>query len=215
MYPLGHVAIGYSASSFIARSRKQKLILWAAFTASALPDFDILFVRFGIPHESYTHTLLLWAPILIMLATWKRDSIPYIGALLTHFILDMLVGPVRIVFPVSSITLTLNMGMSNVPDAFIETCAFALMIFVMNRNQDMERMFSKNYQNKPMIIPFITMVGATLISASRIGFWYLEGPKYANLSLALIIITIGHSLLTVIMGYSFLRSLKAPRSAIP
>ena len=67
MYLLGHIAIGYLVAWGFARWRKEKLSLWLAFTIGIVPDYDILFHGLGLLHHTYTHSLLLWAPVAIAL----------------------------------------------------------------------------------------------------------------------------------------------------
>jgi hypothetical protein len=181
------------------------LILWAIFTASILPDFDVLFSRFGLVHGSYTHTLLLLVPASIVLVVWRMESLPYVVALLSHVVVDMLIGPLRILYPLSDITYSLYLKMSSNVDAFIEIGALILMFAIMWRSADFVRLLDGRRENLLMVIPLIFMVGSMIWAAHRIGVW--RGwtlVSYGASAPALQAITIGHVL---VAGFMFLSML--------
>ena len=126
MYLLGHIAIGYLVAWAFARWRKQKLSLWLAFTVGIVPDYDILFQGLGLVHHTYTHSLLLWAPVVIALVLWKRESLPYVAGILSHLLIgDFLVSSIPILLPLSNISVGLRFGMPSIADAILEAAYVA------------------------------------------------------------------------------------------
>ena len=86
MYLLGHIALGYLSAWAVARTLRKRLVLWAVLFAGIVPDFDLLLRGFGLGHATYTHSLIVWAPVALLLVIWRRDSIPYVAALLQHIV---------------------------------------------------------------------------------------------------------------------------------
>ena len=166
MYLLGHIAIGYLVAWAFARWRKQKLSLWLALTVGIVPDFDILFQGLGLEHHTYTHSLLLWAPIAIALVLWNRKSVPYVAGILSHLLIgDVLVSSIPFLLPLSSISLGLRLGMPSFADAILEAGAFMLMFLLMWRNGDLRRMFGGEKKNLLMLVPLVSMTLLTWLAA--------------------------------------------------
>jgi hypothetical protein len=203
VYLLGHIAVGYLLAWAVANGRKETLILWAVFTASILPDFDVLFSRFGLVHGSYTHTLVLLIPASAILVIWRMEALPYVVALLSHVFVDMLIGPLRALFPLSSVTYSLNLKMSSNVDAIIEIGGLALMLGLMWQSGDLVRLLGRSRENLLMIVPLIFVAGSTLWAARRIGVW--KGGtiiSYGSSAAALEAITLGHVVLVVLIVLS-------------
>jgi hypothetical protein len=59
LYLLGHIALGYLSAWAVARTLRQRLVLWAVLFAGIVPDFDLLFGGFGLEHATYTHSLIV------------------------------------------------------------------------------------------------------------------------------------------------------------
>ena len=166
MYLLGHIAIGYLVAYAFARWRKQKLSLWLAFTVGIVPDFDILFQGLGLEHHTYTHSLLLWAPVAIALLLWNRKSVPYVAGILSHLLIgDVLVSSIPFLLPLSSVSVGLRFGMPSFVDAILESGAFLLMFLLMWRNGDLRRMFSGGKKNLLLLVPLVSMTSLTWLAA--------------------------------------------------
>ena len=166
MYLLGHIAIGYLVAWAFARWRKQKLSPWLAFTVGIVPDYDILFQGLGLVHHTYTHSLLLWAPVVIALVLWKRESLPYVAGILSHLLIgDFLVSSIPILLPLSNISVGLRFGMPSIADAILEASSFLLMLLLMLRNGDLRRMFSGQRTNLLMVVPLVSMASLTWLAA--------------------------------------------------
>ncbi len=166
MYLLGHIAIGYLVAWGFAKWRKEKLSLWLAFTVGVVPDYDILFQGLGLVHHTYTHSLLLWAPVAIVIVLWNRKSLPYVAGILSHLLIgDFLVSSVPIILPLSNISVGLKFGMPSLADAILESGAFVLTLLLMSRNGDLRRMLSGQRLNLLMVAPLVSITSLTWLAA--------------------------------------------------
>jgi hypothetical protein len=194
MYLLGHIAIGYLVAWAVARWRREKLVLWLAFTVGIVPDYDILFRSLGLIHHTYTHSLLLWTPIVIVLVWWRKESLPYVAGILSHLLIaDFLVGSVPLLLPLSSVCFGLSLGMPSAADALLESSSLFLMLLVMWLSGDLRRALSGERVNSLMVVPLVSIASLTWLAAGT--------PELAGLAafgfsrLALEAISIGQILL--------------------
>lgn len=194
MYLPGHIAIGYLVAWAFARWRKQKLSLGLAFTVGIVPDYDILFEGVGLAHHTYTHSLLLWAPIVVALVLWKRKTIPYVAGILSHLLIgDFLVSSIPILLPLSNVTVGLNLGMPSAADALLEPASLILMITLLLLNGDFRRALNGERSNFLMAIPLASMSALTWLAAGQPELGGLV--TYGFSRLALQTISIGEILL--------------------
>jgi hypothetical protein len=210
VYLLGHVAIGYILARLVAKEKKRTLVIWAVFMSSVLPDFDVLFYKWGLVHGSYTHSLALLVPVSIIIIVWRKNYLPYIVALLSHVFIDTLIGPLQIFRPLSYMTFSLNLGMSSNTDALIEVASLVVFIVLIWRDGNLKRLLSENRPNLLMIFPLIPVAGSMWRAAGRIGVWRgFTILSYGPQAPALILITIGHIVLLMLMTYSFLHAINS------
>jgi hypothetical protein len=202
MYLLGHIAIGYLVAWAFARWRKQKISLWIAFTVGIVPDYDILFQGLGLLHHTYTHSLLLWAPIAVALILWKRNTLPYVAGIMSHLLIgDFLVSSILPLLPLNNISIGLRLGMPSTADALLEPTFLLLMLIVMLLNGDIRRTFSGERRNLLMVIPLVSMFSLTWLAAEKPELGRLV--TYGFSRLALETITIGQ----IILGLLFISSI--------
>lgn len=207
MYLLGHIAIGYTTAWIVATSRKEKLVLWVAFMASVIPDFDTLLVPLGLRHGTYTHSLIILGLAMLALMALSRKTLPYSSAFISHVLADMVVGAVGAFLPLSRMTYSLYANMGSPQDAAIELGALLLMLLIMHRSGDLSRLLTSTRGNLPMLLPIMVVGVSTLRAVSRIFIW--RGGEIVGLTTSavpLIALTIGHAALLVIFTYSFFRS---------
>src|SRR4030042_6837448 len=114
MYLLGHVALGYILASMAARWRRQRLILWVVFTMGLLPDYDLLFSRFGLAHGTLTHSIVILVPAAILIVIRWGSSLPYMIALIQHVAGDLLMSKYRVFTPLSGAWVGLGIGMGSI-----------------------------------------------------------------------------------------------------
>jgi hypothetical protein len=101
----GHMILAY----FINQALKKKVSLCFSlpllFSASILPDLDFLFSPI-VPHHTLTHSLTFWSLICLSLIIIKRRiAIPYVIAILSHFLIgDIITGNPTIFYGLSNQT---------------------------------------------------------------------------------------------------------------
>jgi hypothetical protein len=184
MYLLGHIAIGYLVVWGFARWRKEKFSLWLALTVGIVPDYDILFRGLGLAHHTYTHSLLLWAPVVIALVLWNRKTLPYVAGILSHLLIgDFLVSSVPLLLPISNISVGLRFGMPSFVDAILESSSLALMFLLMWRNGDLRNMLSGQRSNLLILVPLVSMVSLTWLAAKTPGVEELVAFGFSKLEL--------------------------------
>jgi len=189
MYILGHIAIGYLVAWAVATWRREKLVLWLAFTVGIVPDYDILFRGLGLVHHTYTHSLLLWAPVIIVLVWWRRETLPYVGAILSHLLIgDFLVSSVPLLLPLSSVSFGLRLGMPSMADALLESSSLFLMLLVMGLSGDLRRALSGERMNSPMVVPLASMASLTWLAAGTPELGGLAAYGFSRLALEAIAI---------------------------
>jgi hypothetical protein len=204
MYLLGHIAIGYLVAWTFAKWRRQKLSLWLAFTVGIVPDYDILFQNLGLVHHAYTHSLLLWAPIAIVLVLLKRNSIPYVAGILSHLLIgDFLVSSIPLLLPLSNVTVGLRLGMPSAADAVLEPAFFFLMFLVILLSGDLRRAFNGERRNLLMIIPLASISSLTWLAANAPELGGLLNYGFSRLALETI--SIGQ----ILLGLFFIGSIAA------
>jgi len=158
------MAMGYLFAWLVAKRRGQRLVIWAALTAGILPDYDMLFSALGLAHHTYTHSLVLWAPVMVALVYWRRGSLPYVVAVLQHILVgDLLVGRVPLFLPLSRVSVGLNLGMPSAADAILESGSLLLAILVMWRSGDLKRLLHEGRDTLLLGIPLVSMVALALL----------------------------------------------------
>jgi hypothetical protein len=202
MYLLGHFAIGYLVAWTVARWRKEKLVLWIAFTCGIVPDYDILFQDIGLVHHTYTHSLLLWAPVFLALVWWKRETLPYIVGILSHLLIgDFIVSSVPLLLPLSNISFGLRLGMPSAIDGLLEPSLLFLMLLVMLLNRDLRRVLSGERRNLLMVVPLVSMASLTWLAAGKPELGGLVNYGFSRLALETI------ALGQILLGFLLIGSL--------
>jgi hypothetical protein len=170
------MAMGYLFAWVVAKERKQRLVIWAALTAAIFPDYDILFRPLGLMHHTYTHSLVLWAPVMIALVYWKRGSLPYVVAVLQHIVLgDTLVGRVPLFLPLSKVQIGLNLGMPSMADILLEVRFSVLALLVLWRSGDLRRVFGGGSET---VLMAVLLLSVALMGLLWRGTARLEGGGF-------------------------------------
>jgi membrane-bound metal-dependent hydrolase YbcI (DUF457 family) len=104
LFAIGHFAIGYLAGKASARILKVQLNMPLMFTASVIPDIDLL-PRF-LHHRGPTHSLItiiaLTVPFLML---YRKTAVPYSVALASHSLIgDFFTGGTQLFWPRARLT---------------------------------------------------------------------------------------------------------------
>lgn len=203
MYALGHMMLGYLTVRVLDRVCKTKTKTWIALTVGMIPDVDLYFTPFGLVHHTYTHSILLWLP-LIPLLFYSTSFIPIYFGMVQHMLDDALVGTVPILLPLSSATIGINLGIPSAADTLLEAGAFLVVALVAYRNGDMKKLLSVRPESIWSIIPLATLSSMTLIASreSRVNL-----TSYAFSSKNLSVISLCHILIAAFLLFSCIQGL--------
>lgn len=208
MYILGHMVWSYVVCRGVARATRTDIPLYAALVMGAVPDFDLYLVPFGFTHHTYSHSLLVWAPVFAgMFFVWRRRTLPYIAGIGQHFLIgDLLVGSVPILLPLSDLQLGLNLAFQPRNDIILEVGMLLLAGFLAYRRGDLRRSLAMDGRNALMVIPLIGLVSLTLLFANEFNVDIIE---YGFASVSLSLITISHIVFSVFLTASTMRGFQS------
>ncbi len=208
MYLLGHIALSYLTAHRIAMLRRQRVVLWAAFTAGLLPDYDLLFKWMRIPHDTYTHSMLILVPLAVASVTIWKGSEPYAFALLVHVAGDLVSGRIPLLYPISRAAVGLGVGMGSMADSAVEFLFFMVMIVSMWRAGDIKRLLSGVRENTLIAVPLVSLTGLTWVAENGGGVSLIEGIRkliiYGFSKQALVVVTVGHLMIGTLLALSML-----------
>ncbi len=205
MFLLGHSCWSYLISKSTGRGLKVSLPLYLALLSGVLPDFDIYFRPF-IEHHTITHSLLFLGPITILLTyRYKRLGVAFSMGILSHLLTDSLVGTIPILYPVSSFTVGLNLGIPSVADTLLETGALAVTIALVFENADYVLFTRRGKDRLPIAIPMLAIVTLTLLFA---GDYNIPLAAVAFSRRALTVITVGHFVLVAALSVGTVQGIR-------
>ncbi len=171
MFAIGHFAIGYLAAKASARPLKIQLNMPLLFTASVIPDVDLL-LRF-IHHRGPTHSLLTIIVIsLPFLIYYRKAAVPYVIALTSHSLIgDFFTGGTQLFWPLSQEWIgAINIDVTSLADSLIELALFFISIALMFKTRDLNKVVTDKYKIA-LLLPFGAVLGP-MLAAGR-------GPEYA------------------------------------
>src|SRR5207247_9156555 len=131
MFLLGHACWSYLFSKSSARGLRVSMPAYLALIAGVLPDFDIYFQPLGLAHHTYTHSLLVIIPTVVVLTYFLgRFGLAFSIGIMSHLVGDYLVGTIPILYPVCPYgTGGLNLRIPSIADTVLEMGAFVLVLF--------------------------------------------------------------------------------------
>lgn len=138
MLAVGHISIGYLFGKLTAKAVHQRLNIPLLMMLAVLPDIDFL-IPF-LPHRGPLHSLLLHGIIFIpLLVVFRLQSVPYLTALITHSMVDVLGWePAQLIWPLNATSMHLNL-LTQSQLAIIELDLFLLAASLMILDRDTTR----------------------------------------------------------------------------
>src|SRR5205809_3717304 len=111
---------------------------YLALLAGVLPDFDIYFQPLGLIHLTYTHSLLVIIPTVVVVTYFLgRLGLAFSMGIMSHLVGDYLVGTIPILYPVyPDWNVGLNLGIPSLADTLLEMGAFGLVMLYALQNGD-------------------------------------------------------------------------------
>ncbi len=197
MFLLGHSCWSYVISRGSGKKLNVRLPVCLALLAGVLPDFDIYFKPF-IEHHTYTHSILFLAPLSILLTyKFKRLGVAFSLGILSHLLTDSLVGTIPILYPVSTASIGLSLGLPSPADTILEVGALGVAMVYALRNGDYEFFRRPHEESLMMSITLVSIVTLTLLFA---GDNNIPLAAFAFSRRALTAITLGHVVLVAILA---------------
>lgn len=166
MFAIGHFGLGYLLGKLFAKIANVKVDIGLLFTASVFPDLDILFLQF-IKHRGPFHSILFSLIIFLPLfVKFKRKSIPYFVALLSHALIgDIFGGGVELLWPFSTnMFYVLNISVTNTLSIALELALFIGAVAIMTVNKDLKKTLYGKTNWLYYIIPTGAILGPLLLT---------------------------------------------------
>jgi hypothetical protein len=206
LFLLGHSCWSYLFSKATGRELKVNLPAYLALLSGILPDFDIYFQPY-IVHHTYTHSPIVVVPVVIVLTYFfGRLGFAFSIGILSHLLGDFLVGTIPILYPLlPNSDVGLNLGIPSLADTILEIGAFALVLVYAYRNGDYKLIVKPSRESLLLGIPLFALVTLTLLFA---GDRSIPLAEFAFSRRALTVITLGHILLSGILGLGVLQGLR-------
>jgi len=162
MFAIGHLALGYITGKTSEKSLNVKMNLPLVLVLSILHDTDFL-VPF-LPHRGPTHSIILLLVIALpFVLLFKKQTIPYLAALLSHPILgDYLTrtsetkGGVQLFYPISSSWFAA--GSANAIPLYmtLEVALFLASWILIAATKDIKTIITPHPSNLLLSIPILT-----------------------------------------------------------
>jgi len=206
MFLLGHSCWSYLFSKATGRELNVNLPAYLALLSGILPDFDIYFQPY-IVHHTYTHSLIVVVPVVLVLTYFfGRLGFAFSIGILSHLLGDFLVGTIPVLYPLlPNSEVGLNLGIPSLADTVLEIGAFALVLVYSYMNGDYKLIVKPSRESLLLGIPLFALVTLTLLFA---GDRSIPLAEFAFSRRALTVITLGHILLSGILGLGVLQGLR-------
>ncbi len=207
MFLLGHSCWSYLFSKASARQLKTSMPAYLAFLSGVLPDFDIYFQPLGLVHHTYTHSLLVIVPVVILLTYFLGGfGLAFSVGIMSHLLADSLVGSIPLLYPIyPNWNVGLNLGIPSLADTVLEMGAFGLVIIYALFNADYKLVLKPSRESLLLGIPLFAIDTLTLLFA---GDRNIPLTAFAFSRKALTVITVGHILLSGILALGVLQGLR-------
>jgi membrane-bound metal-dependent hydrolase YbcI (DUF457 family) len=162
-FAIGHFALGYIFGKSSAKLAKVEINLPLLFTASVLPDIDLL-LHF-ITHRGPTHSIITITLLMIFFfAYYGKKAIPYYAALLSHVLVgDFFTGGVELFWPLSDgLIQFLNLEVTSLPSITAELSLFLITLPAMYKLGDLQTLLKFNSKSWILFIPIGSLLGPLL-----------------------------------------------------
>src|SRR5713226_797406 len=206
MFLLGHSCWSYLFSKATGRELNVNLPAYLALLSGILPDFDIYFQPYLV-HHTYTHSLIVIIPVVIVLTYFfGRLGFAFSIGILSHLLGDFIVGTIPLLYPFfPGSDVGLNLGIPSLVDTGLEIGAFGLILVYAYWNGDYRLVLKPSRDSLLLVIPLFALVTLTLLFA---GDRSIPLAEFAFSRRALTVITLGHILLSGILGLGVLQGFR-------
>ena len=202
------MAWAYVWAVTFAGKRGGRLFVPAVLMLGVMPDIDLLLEGFGFEHHTFTHSLFFWFVIFApFLAVFRRKVVPYLVAVVQHFVFgDFFVGKVMVFWPFSLSYFGFKNAMTSVFDVALETSGLLLVAGIMYFNGDLKRLLSVDMRNIPMFLPLLALLTSMLFFA--VDWPIIPLVAYIWSSPLLATIVLAHIFLAIFLAVSTAQGLR-------
>jgi hypothetical protein len=206
MFLLGHSCWSYMFSKVSGQRLKANVPAYLALLSGTLPDFDIYFGFLGLEHHTWTHSLFVLVPVVVVITYFfGRLGLAFSIGILSHILCDGLVGTIPLLYPLYPFWMPgLNLGIPSLADTVLEMGAFGLVLVYAVWNGDYKLVLKPSRDSLMLGIPLVAIDTLTLLFA---GDRNIPLATFAFSRKALTVITFGHILLSGILALGVLQGL--------
>ena len=164
--------MGYLLGKITAKTIGTKINLPLLFTASVLPDVDLLLFSF-VEHRGSLHSLSFCLIVsLPFFVIYKKRALPYFVALLSHSLIgDIFSGGIQLFWPVSTnwffISDLSNRGAVSLG---MELVLFVVCTAVMVINKDFQKILHSKTSWVNWLLPFGAVLGPLLLTLGHYNY---------------------------------------------
>src|SRR3989454_9921806 len=177
-----------------------------ALLGGVLPDFDIYFKPL-IQHHTYTHSLIILLPICaVLVIRFKGLGLAFSAGILSHLVADSIVGTIPPLYPLSNFQFGISLGLPSPADTVLEVGTLGLVLFLAYLNGDYKLVTESQGESVNLVIPMVSIVTLSLLFA---GDNNVSLAAFAFSRKALTLITLGHAVLTGILGLAVVQGVRA------
>ena len=198
-FAVGHLALGYLTGKTAAKLLNNNANVPLLLTLSVLPDIDMLMLM--LPHGGPTHSIILYLALALpAILIWKKRTIPYLIALVSHPLLGdyptriYQTSGVQLFYPLTSEWFAAGIEGAMFFYVYLELILFAIFLGTMLTTKDLSMLIKPHPSNWLLGIPIATALLPV--------FLHFPLPVPAEL-------VIPHIILIALLGIPVLTDLKA------
>ena len=156
------MALGYLAGKASSKLLNARLNIPLIFTASILPDVDLL-LEPALEHGGPPHSIIILATIFLpAFLVWKKETIPYFAAAVSHPLLgDYLTRwkgskGLQLLFPLNSSWFSAGSANAQLTYIYAELALFTAFMTLMLATRDVTILIKPHPSNMLLLIPIFT-----------------------------------------------------------
>jgi hypothetical protein len=160
-FAVGHLALGYLTGKASARLLNTEANVPLLLTLSILPDIDMLILM--LPHGGPTHSVILYLALAFpAILVWKKQTIPYIIAIVSHPLLGdyptriYQASGVQLFYPLTSEWFAAGIQGAMSFFVYLELILFAVFLSIMLTTKDLSALIKPHPSNWLLGIPIAT-----------------------------------------------------------
>lgn len=184
MFAVGHLSFGYLFAKVFQRLLKTHINLPFIFLLSLISDIDLLIP--WLTHRTVTTSIIISTIMFIpFFLIYRKSSVPYFAALTQHILLgDFLTNEgVQMFWPLTSNRYGLGVPMQSLVNILIEGTSFILVIIILIRTKDLQRLLNPHKSNLFLVVPSGAIFMSSIVGMSNMAPIELLFPHLVYLAI--------------------------------